>query len=267
MIKRSRFWIAYGVFLAVLLACEGVQFTAGPLPASTQVVIVTQVVPVTRIIPVTPVELRDRALQFDGYNDCVELGDWFDFEEFSLSLWVKPATQRTVWANIIDDNHTDYRAWVVQQNETHNNQYLFGAGSRAAIIYFDLTPEIWHHIVMVRSRSESRVYVDGKPNGKEIDLPLLRYDGTQFLRLGCWGGGDRHWAGTMDEVQIWQRALTDAEIESLTTRPLDGNEEGLAAYYQFDEGQSEIVRDASAWGRDGVLRGNPEWVLAQRTSQ
>jgi len=226
---------------------------------------VTQVVPVTRIIPVTPVAPQDTTLQFDGRDDCVELGNWFDFKEFSLSLWVKPAEQQEVWANIIDDNHTDYRAWVVQQNEAQNNQYLFGAGSRASIIYFRLTSEVWHHIVMVRSRSESRVYVDNELVGSEIDLPLLRYDGTQSLRLGCWGGGGRNWAGAMAEVQIWQRALTNAEVEELTSRPLSGKEEGLAAYYHFDEGQGEVVRDASAWKRDGILRGEPRWVSARRT--
>ena len=69
----------------------------------------------------------------------------------------------------------------------------------------------------------------------------------------------------MDKVQIWQRALTDAEGEALTTRPLAGNETGLAAYYRFDDGQGEIVRDTSAWERDGILRGDPVWVPAQRT--
>jgi hypothetical protein len=67
----------------------------------------------------------------------------------------------------------------------------------------------------------------------------------------------------MDEVQIWQRALTGKEIKTLTSQSLSGNEDGLAAYYHLDEGQGKIVRDASTWGRDGKLRGAPNWTLAR----
>ena len=41
------------------------------------------------------------------------------------------------------------------------------------------------------------------------------YDGTQYLRLGAWGGGGRYFKGQIDEVAIFNRTLSSNEIQSL----------------------------------------------------
>jgi hypothetical protein len=41
---------------------------------------------------------------------------------------------------------------------------------------------------------------------------------------------------------------------------LEGNEPGLVGYWNFDEGQGQIVYDSSPKGNNGYLRHNPVWV-------
>ncbi len=56
------------------------------------------------------------------------------------------------------------------------------------------------------------------------------------------GGGYR---GYLDEVRLWDGALTEAQIANSYNRYLSGNEEGLEAYYTFDAGVDEYAFDTS----------------------
>ncbi len=56
------------------------------------------------------------------------------------------------------------------------------------------------------------------------------------------GGGYR---GYLDEVRLWDNALTEAQIANSYNRYLSGNEDGLEAYYTFDAGVDEYAFDTS----------------------
>lgn len=56
------------------------------------------------------------------------------------------------------------------------------------------------------------------------------------------GGGYR---GYLDEVRLWNNALTEAQIANSYNRYLSGNEDGLEAYYTFDAGVDEYAFDTS----------------------
>jgi hypothetical protein len=58
--------------------------------------------------------------------------------------------------------------------------------------------------------------------------------------------------GMMDEVRIWEDARTETEILNNMNRELTGSEEGLVAYYMFNEGAGQIAYDATG-NNDGVL--------------
>ncbi|MBW1918498.1 MAG: hypothetical protein JRI57_10840 [Deltaproteobacteria bacterium] len=53
----------------------------------------------------------------------------------------------------------------------------------------------------------------------------------------------------LDELRIWNRALTEAEIKANMNKPLVGNEAGLQAYYNFDQ----TTKDLTGHGNNGVL--------------
>ncbi|MBU0607498.1 MAG: LamG domain-containing protein [Armatimonadetes bacterium] len=78
----------------------------------------------------------------------------------------------------------------------------------------------WSRVtVVMKTGSGVRVFVDGKPAAAK-ENPLGRQDNNEPLILGreAWGGdpattaGPGFFIGLMDQVRIWTRALTDAEV-------------------------------------------------------
>lgn len=67
-------------------------------------------------------------------------------------------------------------------------------------------------------------------------------------------GADYYMNGYMDEVRFWNKALSDEDIANNYDRYLSGKEEGLTAYYRFDEANGNDIFDIS--GRNGVFNEN-----------
>ncbi len=230
-----------------------------------QVITVTQVAPVTRIAPITRSAPDSNggncALQFDGFDDYVYLGKWFNYDTFTISMWVNPGASQNEYADIMDNNHTDYRSWVFQQEQVITNKYHWGEARNPPVIYFALPANRWQYLAVSRG-AESELYINSELVGKKVSPQPITYDGTQVLHLARWGAGGRNWKGQMDEVQIWDTALTQEQIQENMHRRLIGNEEGLLAYYRFDEcGGSQLV-DSSPNRHDGTLAGSPAWVAS-----
>jgi hypothetical protein len=104
---------------------------------------------------------------------------------------------------------------------------------------------------------EMRLYINGilensrKRTGKIIDLK------PEFITtIGYWSAysGHRYFGGDVDELSVWNVALTEEEIRDVIARKLDGNESGLQVYYRFDEIENGILTDI-AGNFDGVVNG------------
>ncbi|MDW8310468.1 MAG: LamG-like jellyroll fold domain-containing protein [Verrucomicrobiales bacterium] len=78
----------------------------------------------------------------------------------------------------------------------------------------------------------------------------LRQTGAPLILGGYPGIAGSFAAGYLDEVRIWARALSAAELSANLYRRLTGSEAHLAAYWNFDDGS---VRDLTGRGYDGTL--------------
>ena len=72
----------------------------------------------------------------------------------------------------------------------------------------------WHHVALVRRGDQLQVYVDGALDLEVAAKPLYQAEYPLFL-FG--GRGDRvdNWEGRLDEVSVFDRALTAEEIQRL----------------------------------------------------
>lgn len=60
-----------------------------------------------------------------------------------------------------------------------------------------------------------------------------------------WDAGtpSQFFAGKLDEIRIWNRALSQTEIRNNMNKQLTGSEPGLVAYYQMNEGENGTCED------------------------
>jgi hypothetical protein len=200
-------------------------------------------------------------LGLNGSSDNVDLGSWFNYQAFTLSFWVAPSTSQPAYADIFDNNHQAGINWVIQQDNSVVNQYVWGAGDGGPAITFNLAANSWQHIAVTRDLTNvSRVYINGVLAGTSIGTGQINYNGQQFLRIGRWGGGGRNWNGMIDNVRLWDRSLTVGEVVAGMTGTLNGNEPNLIGYWTFDEGFGSVAADKSLSNRSATLVGGPAWI-------
>ncbi len=154
--------------------------------------------------------VSNSAISFDGVNDYVSLGTYFNFFNFSISMWVKPAIQ-TGHSVLIDNNHSSSNNWVCQAIENYQtNGYYFPNSANS----FTLTADNWANIVLTIAGNSTYVY----KNGFLVSQSTwnLNYGNPVNLNLGIWKSENaRYYKGIQDDIAIWNRALTTVEISKI----------------------------------------------------
>jgi Concanavalin A-like lectin/glucanases superfamily/Secretion system C-terminal sorting domain len=176
--------------------------------------------------------IPNNAYSFDGLNDEISLGNWFTLQNFTIIIWLKPNASQVTYANIIDNNHSGSSTnWVCQQDENNVNSYGFGTMSTGAQL--SLIPDIWQQIALVKSATAIETYRNGSlVQSTPYSNGNINYN-NQSLKLANWGGGGRNWKGIIDDLKIYDFALTSTQISqeyeptsllpTAVTKPGSGN--------------------------------------------
>ncbi|MFC1887225.1 LamG-like jellyroll fold domain-containing protein, partial [Candidatus Cloacimonadota bacterium] len=129
-----------------------------------------------------------------------------------------------------------------------------------------LIPGGRHIAVSFNDNNELRIYINA------IEQELTVYDSitgglVENLNLDLYIGNsseiNNSFAGVIDEVRIWDRALSGTEINTGLDHYLNGDEADLKAYWRFNEGCGNIFFDLTANLNNGELtectwtQGNP----------
>jgi hypothetical protein len=117
----------------------------------------------------------------------------------------------------------------------------------------------WYHIAMVYTAAAQvgQFYINGQADAQTPTTKLSPPNPATAVDLHI--GRDSFFPryffdGMVDDVGVFNKALTPPEVKSLATRSLHGREPGLIALWNFD-GRSP--RDASSGGHHGVLMPAP----------
>jgi hypothetical protein len=200
------------------------------------------------------------ALYFDGANDYVDSTDFDLAEDYSICLWANPAT--TADGQCFIGKHTSRGDNIVVLG-------LYDGGNHVRIrgdwIVVGTKTVGWQHFAISASEIDaSRTAVTAYKNG------CILYSGIFDSVAGNMGG--KGWTigqdwdsrtrtdffeGAIDEVALFNRALSGEEIRAnMRSRPT-GEEAELAACWDFDEGEGQTAYDVSGNGNHGRLGSTP----------
>lgn len=128
----------------------------------------------------------------------------------------------------------------------------------------------WYHVAMTFSNGTVKVYFNGMEKltgncGKtSVSFGAAHSDteaSTRCFWIGYSYASDRYLDGKISEVRIWNRTLSADEINAPTHfYTVDPSSEGLVAYWKFDDGAGNKIKDYSVNGNDLTMDSNPGWT-------
>jgi hypothetical protein len=151
---------------------------------------------------------------FDGKDDYISIphdGSLVPYEEITLSAWVNFGTtgnyQIVIMKNV--DYEMDVRSNGLLRLGIYNS-----SGTRVAWdISAGLSTDTWQHILMTYNGSTISGYVNGVLKGTNSQVGPIRNTGSPLL-IGEYSS-DYWYNGTIDEVMVINRSLSQAEISAL----------------------------------------------------
>ena len=206
----------------------------------------------------------ETALAFAGGADYVEVAKSEVFSgqsgAYAVGVWVKPEKVGGTLLSRAAENGDSAVQLRIETNGTVT--LLHGAGrlqSSHSLPFDDYT----HVAVSYDQKSQQgRIYLNGELVASG-ELGYVPASGPLVLGALLKGGtASQGFAGTIDEVRIWDRLRSVDEILAEMKYRLIGNEPGLVAYYRFDAGQGSVLYDQTDYGCHGALRGSPKWVTS-----
>lgn len=162
----------------------------------------------------------DQAFSFDGVDDAVSVPDnpdWSLHGDFTIDTWVNFAGfHGHAQALVTQDERNALNKWTFWYSEAGALGFVFGTGGADFFpVSASWSPTLsqWYHVAVTRSGSDFTLYIDGVvvDTGTE-STPIP--DETAPLTLG-WGGTDWFFDGLLDEPEIYQRAMSGAEIKAI----------------------------------------------------
>ncbi|MCP4710677.1 MAG: T9SS type A sorting domain-containing protein [Planctomycetes bacterium] len=201
---------------------------------------------------------------------------------FTVELWAKVAGSSGEWRTAVMSRAGGgaYQGYTIYAGS--NNKWQFWTGDE--IFWQVLTgPDIelntWVHLAAVYDATTDikSFYVNGQLADSSAAQGYVPNVEEAPFTFGAANTGDNYFFdGQLDEVRLWETARSQTNIQSTMNNILTGEEDGLAAYWQCNEGYGTALSDSrvddltdpltgflvnadpvTAWSEDSP---NPEFV-------
>lgn len=216
------------------------------------------------------------SLDFDGTDDYIEVSDHDDLSfgnsstdsAFTMAGWVKL------------DSTTLQR--FVTKSGSSTAEYIFGTGGGSNLLlalYDDTTSVVryrvssgtlstgtWTHVAVTHSGGTIKLFINGtEDSGSSGDIGsyTAMHNSTGTVRLGGYQNGSQYTNGKLDELAVWDEALTSSEITAMASSPIDlttnsGNyssRDNLVAFWRLENN----ANDSSGNGHNGTVSSSPTY--------
>ena len=210
-----------------------------------------------------PDSVAGNALKVSDDGDYFSAGDLnlSNITHFTATAWIKPAGKQDGFAGIVTNGewcaHCNTPIGLIFDYYGDKLYYRWPDGSGWGSNSGMTVPlNEWSYVAMVVTPDSVTLYLNDQQwvsdvSLSPVDLPVL-YIGK--------GHYSKYFRGNIDEVTIWNRALSQSEIRDLkhlTKKDIINSEPGLVAYYQFNKLSGSAIFDNG--------RSNHGWITGMAT--
>jgi len=160
------------------------------------------------------------AVSFDGANDYVDAGtDSLGVSSaITVSAWVTRAGSGSdATTGIVERGNYMYPFWLDMVGQSVKNG-VRTSGTNYIQNPDDITDNAWHHLAFTYNGSYQALYVDGNEVDSDSNSGTLDDRSGKLLTIGRTAGGSGYFNGLIDEVKIYDQALSPSEIAELASQ-------------------------------------------------
>jgi len=176
-----------------------------------------------------------QAFHFNGANNYVSIADTpsmdFGTGNFTIELWVNfdSLGQDQELIQQVIGNGADAPTYFLEYDFTspHPNTLRFrisnpNSNQNDLFAPVSLVVGQWYHIAAVRQGNTSSLYLNGSLVGSQTAGSNIDTGTGGITTLGALANGGRYLSGSLDEVTLYNRALSVAEIQAIVAAGADG---------------------------------------------
>jgi hypothetical protein len=212
------------------------------------------------------------AYNFGGGIDKIITGTYFPeiSTEFTVSAFVKPGTAQIAYANIWGNHGGSTQGIVLQQDNASTNNYYLAYGDSSdwhLSSNASLTADVWQHVIAIKTTTALKIYVDGVEVVNTPDTGTVAANPVTNFRIGLGYSSGRNFNGSIDDVRVYNRALSVSEVSDLyhSYNPgihISSLQKGLVldmplttTYTKGGAVGSEVMADRTPYENDGTNHG------------
>uniref|UniRef100_A0A8C5UHL5 Adhesion G-protein coupled receptor V1 n=1 Tax=Malurus cyaneus samueli TaxID=2593467 RepID=A0A8C5UHL5_9PASS len=195
------------------------------------------------------------ALYFSGKEDAfgiIDLEHLYNgntaVTNFTFSAWLIPNVNTDGYIIEKDDgNGTLYYGVKIQTNDSHISVVLHYTALESNMTYLAKTAVLkyvdestWVHLLITLDESIIEFYMDGIPvvGGIKSLKGEAIADGLGIVRIGAGINGSSRYTGLMQDVRLYERKLTQAEIYELHATPAKSDVHPVSGYLEYRQGET-----------------------------
>jgi len=162
----------------------------------------------------------------------------------SSSLTVSAWIQTTATTGFIFETNIEGATWVNPNTST-----------------IAVNDGLWHYVTVIKDGITNKIYIDGVLNNTVTNDVSTATTSTAPITIGrvTREAVKEYFTGNISNVSIWNKALTQNDINKTMHSSLVGSEIGLVGYWPLNEGTGTIAYDRSINTNNATITG-ATWV-------
>ena len=187
------------------------------------------------------------ALDFDGIDDEVIVPAASSLiagsNQLSITCWVYPTNAAPMYpdfdgfAGFRNELDCDFYVMQVSPSTAIEARLRNSVGSVYTITYQGLNLNVWQHLAVTFDGSMLRLYVGGNL-ADSVPASGGITNTAESFHIGTLPYGiNPYWlTGKVDDISLWNRALSPSEIACIAQESIDANDPGCMLFYTCNQG-------------------------------
>ena len=156
-----------------------------------------------------------KAYSFDGVNDYISTSR-SPLTSFSVSLWLF-TSQNVAYTPLVDAYNSNWELYLSNYKPTFTRWIMAGAGGTFQEFISTTSASInqWNHLICTYNNGNIRLYLNGVLISTFQNVSITINNNGTFAFGASLSGISQYFNGKLDDIGIWNRALTQQEVNNL----------------------------------------------------